>query len=289
VSQPVRMVVYFAHPDDESFGFAGSLAMLADQGADLTYICATRGDVGEILVEGLTTPENLGQYRVGELRRALDIIGVQNLRVLGYRDSGMDGTAENQDQRAFVQQDVQTVASRVADIIVEKQPEIFLFYGPDGIYGHPDHKFINTTGVPAIQFAAERGWQIPHVYCSAASRERIRRMADRPGNPFSEMTPEQLATFGTPAAEITTWIDTRSVTDRKLKAIRAHRTQVGDNGPFADLDPDILQMFLSIESCRLIPTAWNPNPDDLLLKLLPEAPLDHPFRGSPTPITVPQP
>ena len=287
MAQPFSLIVYFAHPDDESFGFAGSLSMLADQGVDLTYICATRGDVGEILIEGLTTQEELGAYRIGELQNALAIIGKVDLRALGYRDSGMVGTPENDDPRAFVQQDVQTVASRVADIITEKKPDAFLFYGPDGIYGHPDHINVNTTGLPAIHIAAERGWKVPYVYYSAASRERVLQMAERPGNPFSEMPDEVLSKFGTPAAEITTWIDTRSVTDRKLSAIRAHQTQVGLDGPFAGLDPDIMQMFLSIESARLIPMTWNPHPTDILLTLLPEAPLDHPFRGATTASTSP--
>lgn len=281
MSDPIRMVVYFAHPDDESFGFASSLAMLSDQGVDLTYICATRGDVGEILVDGLTTPDELGTYREGELRAALEIIGKIDLRLLGYRDSGMVGTPPNNDPRAFVQQNTTEVAERVAEIILEKKPDIFLFYGPDGIYGHPDHINVNTTGLPALKLAAERGWKVPSVYYAAASRERVLQMASRPGNPFSDMTSEQLNQMGTPAAEITTWIDTRAMTDRKISAIRAHRTQVGDDGPFAGLEPDVLQTFLSIESCRVIPTPWNPNPTDILLTLLPEAPKDHPFRGAP--------
>ena len=280
MTSPLRMVVFFAHPDDESFGFAGSLAMLSDLGADLTYICATRGEVGEILVDGLTTPAELGPYREGELRRALDIIGVQDLRLLGYRDSGMDGTPENTDPRAFVNQDVATVADRVSDILVEKKPDVVLTYGPDGIYGHPDHKMVNTTGEPAIARAAEKGYQVPNLYFSSASRERVIKMAERPGNPFANMPPEMLATFGTPSAEISTWIDTRSVTGRKLDAIRAHRTQVGENGPFADIDPDMREMWLSIESARMVPLPWNPNPQDVLLTVLPEASEDHPFRFS---------
>ncbi|HQY32213.1 MAG TPA: PIG-L family deacetylase, partial [Thermomicrobiales bacterium] len=162
MTEPVRMLVYFAHPDDESFGFAGSLSMLADMGAQLTYVCATRGEVGEILVDGLTTPDQLGPYREGELRAALKIIGVQDLRLLGYRDSGMAGTPPNEHPAAFVNQDPELVATRVADIILETKPQIMLLYGPDGIYGHPDHVFAHVTGMPAIAQAAARGYQIPN-------------------------------------------------------------------------------------------------------------------------------
>jgi N-acetyl-1-D-myo-inositol-2-amino-2-deoxy-alpha-D-glucopyranoside deacetylase len=279
MSDAFRLVVFFAHPDDESFGFAGSMAMLADKGADLTYICATRGEVGEILVEGLTTPDELGAFREGELRAALKIIGVQHLRLLGYRDSGMEGTPENRDPRAFVNAPVPTVAHQVAEIILETKPDVFITYGPDGIYGHPDHVHVHTTAVPAVYEAADRGWPVPNLYFSAASRERVMRMAERPGNPFNAMPPEKLATFGTPAAEITTWIDASSVFERKIAAMRAHRSQMGDDGPFSTIPEETRREWLSVESARTIPTPWNEHPNDVLLEQLPEAPLDHPFRS----------
>lgn len=274
-----HLVMIFAHPDDESFGFAGTASALVDAGHRVSYICATRGEVGEIRIEGLATRDTLGEVRERELRSALNIIGVSDLRLLGYRDSGMEGTAENQDPRAFVNQNVGMVAGAVADLLVEMQPTIVLTYGIDGIYGHPDHVHIHHVASEAIPLAAERGWETPNLYFSAASRERIRRMALQPGSPFSNMAPEKLAVFGTPSAEITTWLDIRAYSDRKLRALNAHRTQVGTEGPFATSSQEERELWLSLETVRMIPQPWNVHPVDVLLELLPEAPADHPFRS----------
>jgi LmbE family N-acetylglucosaminyl deacetylase len=81
-----RLMMIFAHPDDESFGFAGTASALSDAGHEVSYVVATRGEVGEILVEGLATRETLGEVREGELRTALEIIGVRDLHLLGFRE-----------------------------------------------------------------------------------------------------------------------------------------------------------------------------------------------------------
>jgi LmbE family N-acetylglucosaminyl deacetylase len=273
-----RIVVIFAHPDDESFGFAGTLSAMSDAGHEATYVVGTRGEVGEILVEGLATRENLGEVREGELRLALDLMGVSDLRLLGYRDSGMAGSDENNDPRAFINQDVDLVSDAIAEIILEKKPTIVLTYGIDGIYGHPDHIMAHKVATAAVLKAGARGWQTPNLYYSSASRERIKRMALLPNSPFASMTPKQLDSFGTPAAEITTWLDIREYSARKLAAIKAHRTQVGDNGPFAQLSEEERAMWLSVETVRIIPLPWNPEPVDVLHDILPSAAVDHPLR-----------
>ena len=87
----------FAHPDDEAFGSGGTLAELVRKGHKLTTVCATNGDVGEISDPALATPENLWQVRQEELRQAMAVTGISDVRFLGYRDSGMDGTPDNDD------------------------------------------------------------------------------------------------------------------------------------------------------------------------------------------------
>jgi LmbE family N-acetylglucosaminyl deacetylase len=279
LSTEQRLVVIFAHPDDESFGFGGLLSAFADAGYETTYVVGTRGEAGEILVPNLATRENLGEVREHELRAALKILGVGDVRFLGFRDSGMDGTPENNDPRAFINQDLNSVASTVADIIIEKRPTVVLTYGPDGIYGHPDHLMAHKVGTAAVLAAGERGWQTPHLYYSAASRERIRRLASIPNSPLANTPAEVLKTFGTPSDQITTWMDIRAYRDRKLAALQAHRSQVGDNGPFADMPEEDRKMWLSIETARVVPLPWNPEPIDVLAQIMPPVADDHPFRG----------
>lgn len=274
-----RLVVIFAHPDDESFGFGATLAAAADAGWETTYVVGTRGECGEILVPELATRETIGQVREAELLAAGKLLGLHDVRFLGFRDSGMAGTVENDDPRAFINQDVATVAEMVARIIVERRPTIVITYGPDGIYGHPDHIMAHKVGYAAVMLAADEGWRTPNLYYSSASRERIRRMASHPNGPFARMAPEQIETMGTPATEITTWLDIRSFADRKLAALWAHRTQVGNDGPFAHLSDEERKLWLSLETARMVPLPWNPEPSDVLHDLLPQAPADHPFRS----------
>jgi LmbE family N-acetylglucosaminyl deacetylase len=279
LTERLRLVVIFAHPDDESFGFAGLLSAFSDAGHESTCVVGTLGEAGEILVPGLATPENLAEVRERELREALEILGVGDLRMLGYRDSGMAGTVENADPRAYINQDVDAVAERVAGILVEKQPDIVLTYGPDGIYGHPDHIMAHKVGTAAVMLAAETGWRVPSLYYSALSKGRLRWIVDRQGGAFAGMTGEALAALGTPHEEITTWMDVSAFYPRKLRALRAHRSQVGDDGPLANLTEAEREFWFSLESARMIPLPWNPDPTDVFASLLPPVPADQPFRS----------
>ena len=92
----LTLLFVFAHPDDEGFGSGGTLAMLASRGAKITLICATSGEVGEISDPALATPETLGEVRREELRRAMAVTGIKDVRFLHYRDSGMAGTEDNE-------------------------------------------------------------------------------------------------------------------------------------------------------------------------------------------------
>lgn len=263
-----RILTILAHPDDESFGTAGTFATLTDRGVGVTLVCATRGEVGEILVEGIATKDNLGELRERELREAMAIVGVRDIRLLGYRDSGMAGTDDNADPRAFVNADHDAVVTLLAAMIDELEPDAVTTFGPDGIYGHPDHLKAHQVATAAVHRAAETGlWQTPALYYAAASRDRIREFAKYPGSPFSKMSAEQLANFGTPDDEISTRLDISPQLDRKRAAIKAHRSQVGDGEPFDFLPKDVVAKFTRYESLRQIPLPWNPDPVDILKRL----------------------
>ena len=264
-----RVLTILAHPDDESFGLAGTLATLTDRGVGVTLVCATRGEVGEILVEGIATTDNLGELRERELREAMAIVGVRDIRFLGYRDSGMAGTDENADPRAFVNADHDAVVTALVEIIDELKPDAVTTFGPDGIYGHPDHIKAHEVAAAAVHRAAENGlWETPALYFAAASRERIREFAKYPGSPFSSMSEEQLSGFGTADEEISTRLDISANLERKRAAIKAHRSQVGDAEPFAFLPKDVVEKFTRYESLRQVPLPWNPAPKDILKDLV---------------------
>src|SRR5437016_12755963 len=111
-----RLLGVFAHPDDEGTMSAASL-QYSTLGVETGLICATRGEVGEIADPALATPENLGTVREGEMRAAAEVLGVRHLWFLDYRDSGMAGTAENEEPRAFANASSAEVVGKLVGII----------------------------------------------------------------------------------------------------------------------------------------------------------------------------
>ena len=111
----LSVLACYAHPDDEGFASGGLLAMLAAGGARVTLVCATNGDIGEISDPALATPENLWQVRKQELRDAMDITGISDVRFLDYRDSGMEGWDDNNHPNAYCNASTETVVERLRE------------------------------------------------------------------------------------------------------------------------------------------------------------------------------
>ena len=118
------LLAVFAHPDDEAFGTGGTLSQYAVDGTKVYLVCATRGEVGEISDPSYATPETLGQVREGELRCAAETMGVAELIFLDYRDSGMVGTPENVDPRAFINAPAAEVVQLLVSAICRIQPDV---------------------------------------------------------------------------------------------------------------------------------------------------------------------
>src|SRR5580698_2760956 len=139
------MLLVHAHPDDESIGTGATMAKYAAEGARVTLVTCTLGELGEIIPPDLRHlfPDELGQHRIVELDRACAALGVTDHRFLGgagrYRDSGMMGTEGNEDLRCFWQADLDEAARQLAAIIGEMNPQAIVTYDANGFYGHPDH------------------------------------------------------------------------------------------------------------------------------------------------------
>ncbi len=259
---PVLLI--FAHPDDEAFGCAGSIAALTEAGTPVVLVTATRGEVGEISNERLATLTTVGAVREMELRAAMALVGVEDVRFLGYRDSGMEGTPENDDPRSLRQATLDEVVAQLTAHIRAIRPEAVITFGEDGIYGHPDHIAIHHATVAAIHAAADdrqpeglgAPWRLPALYFTAVPRERIQAMAQRTDGPFRHMSAEQLARLGTPEEDITMRLDVSPYRSLKERVIRAHQTQVGEGGPMASLPREQVEAFLSREHFMRAPLPW---------------------------------
>ena len=260
------LLAIFAHPDDETFGAAGLMAAAVERGVPVTVISATRGEAGESSIAGLDDPEQLGVVRERELREAMRQIGVSDVRLLRYRDSGMAGSPSAEDSRAFIRAPVETVAARLASHIRSVRPHVILTFGPEGLYGHPDHLHMHHVALRAIELAADpshqdRGgcepWQTPVLYFAAFPREEMLALLDRPNSPLRSLPAEARANLGTPRSEITHTIDITSWADRKCSAIAAHRTQTAEGGPLAGIPPEVREWQLLHEHCVRAPLPWS--------------------------------
>src|SRR4030042_4230109 len=128
----LTMRVCLAHPDDETFGMGGTLALYSRRGVEVHLVCATRGDVGEMDQELLKGFDSVAERRESELRCAAQILGLRGVHFLGYRDSGMPGTADNEHPNALAAQPTPQVAARVAEYIRQLKPQVVVTHDPIG-------------------------------------------------------------------------------------------------------------------------------------------------------------
>lgn len=260
----------YAHPDDESFGNGGTLAWADATGLSVGVICATRGEAGEISDPSLGPASMLGAIRERELRSAMNLAGVGTLRLLGYRDSGMVGTPENEDPRSLVQANQEALLADVVFQIRDLRPRIVVTFGPDGGYGHPDHIRIGAAATEGAEIAGSDAlpwlgapWRVDSLYWASICREDIQVVAAH-GHPyFSRLTEDELNTIGTPKAEITHVFDLRPYADRKLEIMLSHPTQLPfEPEPGSPFDPST-RPNLGKESFRKIPLSWTSADDEL--------------------------
>jgi LmbE family N-acetylglucosaminyl deacetylase len=153
-TKPVLLSV-LAHPDDESFGMGGTLALYARRGVEVHLICATRGEVGEMDEQFLEGYGSIAERREAELRCATGILGLKEVHFLDYRDSGMPGSADNHHPKALAAAPVEEVASKIAEYIRTIKPHIVLTFDPIGGYRHPDHIAIHKATVLAFGLTGE--------------------------------------------------------------------------------------------------------------------------------------
>lgn len=142
-----------AHPDDESFGMGGTLALYAHRGVLVHLICATRGEVGEMDPEYLHGYKSVADRREAELRCAAGILGLVGVHFLDYRDSGMPGSEDNRHPKALAAAPLGEVAARIANYMRLIKPQVVLTFDPIGGYRHPDHIAVHQATVRAFELS----------------------------------------------------------------------------------------------------------------------------------------
>jgi LmbE family N-acetylglucosaminyl deacetylase len=263
-----RLLAVFAHPDDEAFGTGGTLAHYAAAGVQVTLVCATRGEVGEIADPAYASAETLGWIREQELQCAAETMGVGRLILLGYRDSGMAGTAENEDCRAFINAPEGEVVVRLVAIMRQIQPHVVLTFEPNGGYGHPDHIAVHRHMVRAFQLASDPAiypelgpaWQADRLFYTAIPHSFFVRMREGMvslGMDTTELDRRMSAMPGWPDEKVNVTLDVANTVEAKWDALHCHRTQFGPGNLFRQLPEETVRALMSQEYFAL---AW-PEPE----------------------------
>lgn len=209
------LAAVLAHPDDESFGCAGSLALARDRGVTTRLLVVTRGEAGT--PDG-TPDAGMGDQREAELIGAARAIGLDEVSLLdGYPDGGVA-------DRPF-----DTLVDEIAAWLAERRPTAVITFGPHGVTGHPDHIVVGSATRWAVERLAESGLAPNAVYV-------ISPIFDPGGGRFDLSPEEQSATHR---------IDISSVADRKLAALDSHASQT-------DTADEIAALRAAIESNRPI-------------------------------------
>lgn len=256
VTNDRRLLLVHAHPDDESSQTAATMAHYLAEGAKVTLVTCTLGELGEILVPEWAhfTPAELGQHRISEIDAAMGIIGVDDHIFLGgagrYHDSGMTtdekGRAAVPDEmpdNAFWNADLLEAANLLVEIIRDRRPQVVITYDPHGNYGHPDHIQAHRVTMYATLLAASPShrpdlgdpWQISRVLWNTHNTTRWAEAYEIARERGIELWPDgerDTDSFGPDPSKFVAVIETGPWLEVCRKALANYRSQVDTTHPF---------------------------------------------------------
>jgi LmbE family N-acetylglucosaminyl deacetylase len=268
MTENLTLMAVHAHPDDEASSTGGVLALYSDQGIRTVVVTCTNGEFGD--APGGVKPgqdgheeQAVAQLRLSELRQSCKILGVTELELLGYHDSGMPEWDYKDRPEAFCNIPQAEVAARIGGLIEAYRPQVVITYDDNGLYQHPDHVHasrsaqaaVAATGIPAkLYLSALRGsdWQ----KLNEALREQGIEVPER------EVTPQMQQKMADDEARITTTVDILPLLGRKRDALLAHASQIQDSW-FSQIPPQIAATVFGREHfIRAADTTGAPVPED---------------------------
>jgi mycothiol conjugate amidase Mca len=270
VTERHTLLAVHAHPDDECIGTGGVLARYAAEGARTVLVTCTDGAVGEISDPALATPDNLAEVRSRELDESVRILGISRLVKLGYRDSGMAGTADNANPASFHQANLDEAVERVVQVMRAEQPQVVVTYDERGGYGHPDHIRAHQVAVAAFEASGDPrrfplagpAWAPAKLYYAVVPRSALKGFAERLReagieSPFSRPTSEASTEaaeppFGVPDELVTTVVDVSAYIGAKRAALVSHRTQMGPEQFFMRLPAELFTEVFGRETFQRV-------------------------------------
>jgi LmbE family N-acetylglucosaminyl deacetylase len=156
----LRLMAILAHPDDESFGTGGTLAFYAQRGVSVHLVCATRGEAGNVPPGMMQGFKNTAELREHELHCAAEVLGLEGVHFLDYRDSGMPGSPDNEHPRALAAAPLDEVVMKLVPLLRKWKPQVVITFDPIGGYCHPDHVAIHRAAVQAFHAAGDPAYAL---------------------------------------------------------------------------------------------------------------------------------
>lgn len=207
----MKVLMVFAHPDDETFGLGGTTKKLTRAGHKVILITATKGESGMLGSPPITTQENLGIVREKELKRAAKITGINKIYFLGYLDGKLEKISKKE------------LSLKIFEIIIKEKPDIVITFDKTGISNHPDHIAISETTTLAFDEYMKNTKKHISLYHTAFPQSIIKKIANSSVEykAFGKMK-------GTPDELITTKIDISNEIKYKQRAMMEHKTQRKD-------------------------------------------------------------
>jgi LmbE family N-acetylglucosaminyl deacetylase len=239
------LVCFHAHPDDESIATGGTMAAAAAAGHRVVLVLATRGEHGEVDDGFLDEGETLSERRERETLASADVLGVAAVEFLGYTDSGMMGTRENDLPGSFWTADLEEAAQRLAEILRAEQAEMLTIYDSNGNYGHPDHIQVHRVGVRAAELAGT-----PRVYEATVNRDEMRRgmaeLAEQGMLPGEAPDFEEFE-LGVSESVLTTRVDVSPWLEQKRASMRTHASQIAEQSFFLAMPEEAFTSAFGVE------------------------------------------
>ena len=193
-------MVIVAHPDDADFGPAGTAARWIDAGSQGWLVCCTSGDQGG--EDPDADPLVLAAAREAEQRAAAAVVGYAGITFLHQPDGALANDL------ALREQLVREIRTFRPDAVLATDPETLVYR--DGGINHTDHRAAGLAAVDAVYPAARNPMAFPHLARSGLAAHRVRR----------------IYLFWSEGDN--TWVDTSATIDRRIGALRAHASQIGD-------------------------------------------------------------
>ena len=282
--QGVTLLAVRPHPDDESTSTGGMLAYYNARGVRTGVVICTGGEEGEIHdpdLDPVVDKPRLQQIRTREVTDACVILGVAELRMLGYRDSGMATSPANQHPEAFMNADLVEATGKLVRIIREQRPSVIVTEPPGGLYAHPDHAMCHQVSFEAFQAAgnahafpeAGPAWRVAKLYAVAqiddGGWEALQPALSAAG---IDVARRRTGPSGIPGPETATVaLDVRPFSELQRKALLAHLTQVPTDSFLVSLSPELRRLaFATAYFIRLSPPCSSGEHEDDLFDGLEE-------------------